>query len=116
MTTLDRVKNVEEKMELTPELSASVEKHVPALLEDLEREGVAFDENGGIGTTDTIFNGFSPLLKGNAKAGRQGRHFAELVIFDGMADTFGDLSCRHDIRVWKDKDEFSVLPSSEQIG
>ena len=74
------------------------------------------DENGGIGTTDTIFNGFSPLMKGNAKAGRQGRHFAELVILDGMADTFGDLSCRHDIRVWKDKDEFSVLPSSEQIG
>ncbi len=49
MTALERVKNVEEKMELTPELSAAVEKHVPALLEDLEREGVVFDENSGIG-------------------------------------------------------------------
>lgn len=56
MTALDRVKNVEEKMELTPELSASVEKHVPALLEDLGREGVAFDENSGIGFISHAIN------------------------------------------------------------
>ena len=49
MTALERVQKVETQMELTPEMSAVVEKRVPALLEDLEREGVFFDESGDIG-------------------------------------------------------------------
>ena len=49
MTALERVQKVETQMELTPEMSAMVEKRVPALLEDLEREGVFFDESGDIG-------------------------------------------------------------------
>jgi len=49
MTALERVKDVEQRLELAAEYREAVEKHIPGLMEDLEKRGVTFDENGSIG-------------------------------------------------------------------
>ena len=49
MTGIERVKDVEQRLELPAQYHQAVEKHIPVLLEDLEKRGVTFDENGSIG-------------------------------------------------------------------
>jgi len=49
MTALERVKDVEQRLDLAAEFHEAVEKHIPGLMEDLEKRGVIFDENGSIG-------------------------------------------------------------------
>ena len=45
MTELERVRDVEARLELAEEFHEAAERHIPALLQ----RGVAFDENGSIG-------------------------------------------------------------------
>ena len=49
MTELERVRDVEARLELAEEFHEAAERHIPALLQGLEERGVAFDENGSIG-------------------------------------------------------------------
>ena len=49
MTKLEQVKDVEQRLELPAQYHQAVEKHIPGLMEDLEKRGVTFDENGSIG-------------------------------------------------------------------
>ena len=49
MTGIERVKDVEQRLELPAQYHQAVEKHIPGLMEDLEKRGVTFDENGSIG-------------------------------------------------------------------
>lgn len=49
MTELERVRDVEQRLELPEEFHGAAEKHIPVLLRDLEARGVTFDENGSIG-------------------------------------------------------------------
>ena len=49
MTGIERVKDVEQRLELPAQYQEAVEKHVPVMLAGLEERGVTFDENGSIG-------------------------------------------------------------------
>lgn len=49
MTELERVRDVEARLELAEEFHEAAERQIPALLQGLEERGVAFDENGSIG-------------------------------------------------------------------
>lgn len=49
MTPIELVKDLEQKLELEPAFHAPVEKYIPALLADLEKHNVVFDENSVIG-------------------------------------------------------------------
>ena len=49
MTKLEQVKDVEQRLGLPAQYHQAVEKHIPGLMEDLEKRGVTFDENGSIG-------------------------------------------------------------------
>lgn len=49
MTAIEKVKDVEQRLELAAEYHEAVEKHIPGMIEDLEKRGVTFDENGSIG-------------------------------------------------------------------
>lgn len=49
MTGIERVKDVEQWLELPAQYQEAVEKHVPVMLAGLEERGVTFDENGSIG-------------------------------------------------------------------
>ena len=49
MTKLEQVKDVEQRLELPAQYHQAVEKHIPGLMEGLEKRGVTFDENGSIG-------------------------------------------------------------------
>ena len=51
MTGIERVKDVEQRLELPAQYQEAVEKHVPVMLAGLEERGVTFDENGSIGVT-----------------------------------------------------------------
>ena len=49
MTGIERVKDVEQRLEVPAQYQEAVEKHVPVMLAGLEERGVTFDENGSIG-------------------------------------------------------------------
>ena len=49
MTELERVRDVEARLELAEEFHEAAERQIPPLLQGLEERGVAFDENGSIG-------------------------------------------------------------------
>ena len=49
MTELERVRDVEARLELAEEFHEAAERQIPSLLQGLEERGVAFDENGSIG-------------------------------------------------------------------
>ncbi len=49
MTGIERVKDVEQRLELPAQYQEAVEKHVPVMLAGLEERGVTFNENGSIG-------------------------------------------------------------------
>ena len=49
MPGIERVEDVEQRLELPAQYQEAVEKHVPVMLAGLEERGVTFDENGSIG-------------------------------------------------------------------
>ncbi len=49
MTELERVRDVEARLELAEEFHEAAERQIPPLLQGLEERGVVFDENGSIG-------------------------------------------------------------------
>lgn len=54
MTVMELVKDLEDKLDLAPEYHGKVEQHVPAIMEDLARRGVLFDENGSLGVVSHL--------------------------------------------------------------
>lgn len=73
-------------------------------------------KNSRVNTMDEVFKGFSLAMCRHTKAGCYLPNLAELFVFYGCSDPFGNLFACSEIGIGQQQDEFPFTPFPEQIG